>query len=65
MVKRAEINAVARTQTNDTRCFSTREGHGKRAKRQGAKRLRQHLQAALKRDTDGINRIETDREGAD
>lgn len=46
-MKRAEINAVARTQTNDTRCFNTRAGHGKRAKRQGAKRLRQHLKADL------------------
>jgi hypothetical protein len=42
-MKRAEIMAVARTQTNDTRCFGTRRGHGKRAKRQGAKRFRQHL----------------------
>jgi hypothetical protein len=49
-VKRAEIMAVARTQTNDTRCFSTLKGHGKRAKRQGAKRLRQHLRKADKRD---------------
>lgn len=49
-VKRAELMAVARTQTNDTRCFDTREGHGKRAKRQGAKRLRQHLKAIVKSD---------------
>jgi len=42
-VRRAEIMAVARTQTNDARCFNTRRGHGTRAKRQGAKRLRQHL----------------------
>ena len=44
-VRRAEIMAVARTQTNDTRCFNTRDGHGQRAKRQGAKRLRQYLKA--------------------
>jgi len=42
-IKRAEIMAVARTQTNDARCFDTCKGRGKRAKRQGAKRLRQHL----------------------
>lgn len=42
-MKRAEINAVARTQTNDTRCFNTRAGHGKRAKRQGAKIGRAHV----------------------
>lgn len=47
-IKRAELMAVSRTTTNDTRCFDTRKGHGKRAKRQGAKRLRQHL----KRDLD-------------
>ena len=35
--------ATGRTQTNDTRCFDTREGRGKRAKRQGAKRLRQKV----------------------
>jgi hypothetical protein len=50
-MKRAEIMAIARTQTNDTRCFTTREGRDKRAKRQGAKRLRQHLKHADRRET--------------
>jgi hypothetical protein len=42
--------APSRTQETDTRCFNTREGHGKRAKRQGAKKLRQHLQQRDRRE---------------
>ena len=49
-VKRAEIMAIARTQTNDTRCFNTHDGHGRRAKRQGAKRLRGCLKQKDRRE---------------
>jgi hypothetical protein len=42
-MKRATLISLVRSQKNDTTCFSTLKGRGKRAKRQGAKRLRQYL----------------------
>ena len=46
-MKRAEIMAVARTQATDARCINPKRGMGRRAKRQGAKRVRQHLKKQL------------------
>ena len=46
-MKRAEIMAVARTQSTDARCINHKRGMGRRAKRQGAKRVRQHLKKQL------------------
>lgn len=43
MIRRKNWIEVARTQETDTRCFDTREGHGRKAKRKGAKKLRQFL----------------------
>lgn len=42
-IKRAEIMAVSRTQDTDSRCINPWRGMSHRAKRQGAKRLRQYL----------------------
>jgi hypothetical protein len=42
-MKRAEIMAVARTQETDARCIGRKRGMGRRAKRLGAKKVRQHL----------------------
>ena len=46
-VKRAEVMAIARTQATDGRCINHKRGMGRRAKRQGAKRVRQHLKKQL------------------
>jgi hypothetical protein len=46
-VKRAEIMAVARTQSTDARCINHKRGMSRRAKRHGAKRVRQHLKKQL------------------
>lgn len=42
-MKRAEIMKVARTQKHDASSTVNKRGMARRAKRQGAKRLRQHL----------------------
>lgn len=53
MIRRKNWIEVARTQETDTRCFNTREGHGRKAKRKGAKKLRQFLRRLFRRE-DGI-----------
>ena len=42
-MKRAEIMSVARKGC-DARCINHKRGMGRRAKRQGAKKLRQHIE---------------------
>lgn len=49
-MKRAEIMAIAWTQKTDTRCLNPRRGVGRRAKRLGARKVRQHLQQEDRRE---------------
>lgn len=56
MIRRKNWIEVARTQETDTRCFNTREGHGRSAKRKGAKKLRQWLRKLLRFEDDDTGR---------
>ena len=49
-VKRAEIMAVARTQETDASCIGPKRGMSRRGKRLGAKKVRQHLKQADRRE---------------
>jgi hypothetical protein len=49
-MKRAEIMAVARTQETDASCIGPKRGMSRRGKRLGAKKVRQHLKQADRRE---------------
>jgi hypothetical protein len=49
-MKRAEIMAVARTQETDASCIGPKRGMSRQGKRLGAKKVRQHLKQADRRE---------------
>ena len=46
MPRRIELSTLARTQKSDASCIGNKRGMARRAKRQGAKRVRQYLKKA-------------------